>query len=1028
VDFTRAAVTRVRTTIIFVLVLLFAGFSAYRTLPRAEDPGFIIRAALVQTRFPGASPERVEQLVTDKIERKIQELPQVDYVSSSSRTGFSSVTVNIKAEYKDMRPIWDELRRKVEDVEGELPDGAKKPHVWDDFGDVYGILVSVTGQGYEYDELEDVVQDVRDEMLRLPDAKKVDIWGGQEERVFLEYKNERLAELGLSANQLAGLLASQNIVSTGGSVLTDSERYVLEPTGNFESVEQIGELLVQVPGRRDVVPLRDIVTIKRGYVDPPSIEVRSTGTPAMILAMSMREGGNIMRLGDDTKALMTRLTDIHPIGVDFDIVVFQPDDVARSVDDFTSSLLQAVAVVMFAMILFLGIRTGIVVASLIPSAIAASLFIMSMLDIGLDKMSLAALIIALGMLVDNAIVMAESIMVQMEAGKDRVEAAVQSAKELRVPLLTSSLTTCAAFLPIYLAESGVGEYTAPLFKVVTIALLSSWALALTLTPALCVLFVKVKKTVEGATYQGKFYEKYRAFLILALRKPLVSLGIVGVVFVGAMSAFALVPAIFMPPADNPTFTIELELPTGTAIEKTRKTTIRLERFMQNELLVGPGRENGAIKWATYIGSGGPRFYLSHNAEQTNPRFAAFVVQATDREDAVAAMPKVRKFIADEMPDVRATVDLRKLGPSSKAPVMFQVSGADSDQLFALVDRLKEQLKKTEGTTSVRDDWGQRAKKLVVRVNQPRARRAGVTSQDVALSLRTAFDGFTTTEYREGDESIPVVLRSLAADRNDIGKLETLAVYSQSTRGTVPLKQVADVELVWEPSVVLRKDRNRAVTVLTDLQPGFNAALVNNKTIAWLEKDQQTWPAGYRWEAFGEAKSSEEGNQSINEKLPIALFLIVLLLVMQFDSMRKPLIILATIPLALIGVVIGLLVMRSYFGFMTLLGVVSLAGIVINNAIVLLDRIKLEIEENGHPPSRAIVEAAQRRLRPILLTTFTTMLGLIPLYLGGGPMFKPMAVAVIFGLGFATTLTLGVVPILYAILYRVRFKDFVYQGK
>ena len=1024
-DFTHAAVTRVRTTIIFVLVLLFAGVTAYRSLPRAEDPGFIIRAAVVQTQFPGASPERVEQLVTDKIERKVQELPQVDYVTSSSRTGFSSVTVNIKAQYKDMRPIWDELRRKVEDVEMELPQGARKPHVWDDFGDVYGILVSVTGQGYEYDELEDVVQEVRDEMLRLPDAKKVEVWGAQDERVFLEYKNERLADLGLSANQLAALLASQNIVSTGGSVLTEGERYVLEPTGNFESVDDIGELLVQVPGRRDVVPLRDIVDIKRGFADPPSVEVRSTGTPAMILAMSMREGGNIMSLGDDTKKLVSRLTDDYPIGVEFDIVVFQPDDVARSVDDFTSSLFQAIGVVMFAMILFLGFRTGVVVASLIPSAIAASLFIMSILDIGLDKMSLAALIIALGMLVDNAIVMAESIMVQMAAGKTRIEAAVLSAKELRIPLLTSSLTTCAAFLPIYLAESGVGEYTAPLFKVVTIALLCSWALALTLTPALCVLFVKVKQKDESATYDSKFYQKYRGILLLALRRPLISLVVVGVVFFGAMSGFRFIPAIFMPPADNPTFTIELEMPTGTAIERTRETATKVEKFMKEELLVREGRDQGVIKWATYIGSGGPRFYLAHNAEQTNPRFAALVAHTTTREAAIEAMPKIRSFIDEELPDARATVDLRKLGPSSKAPIMFKVSGANTDQLFSLVDDLKEELRKTQGTTSVRDDWGQRAKKLVVKVNQARARRAGVTSQDVALSLRTAFDGFVTTEYREGEDSIPVVLRSVAADRNDIGKLETLAVYSQSTRGTVPLKQVADVELIWEPSIVLRKDRNRAVTVLTDLKPGFNAAVINKKTIAWLEKQAESWPAGYRWEAFGEAKSSEESNQSISEKLPIALFIIVLLLVTQFDSVRKPIIILTTIPLALIGVVVGLLVMRSYFGFMTLLGVVSLAGIVINNAIVLLDRIKIEIEENGHTPPRAIIEAAQRRLRPILLTTFTTMLGLIPLYLGGGPMFKPMAVAVIFGLGFATLLTLGVVPILYALFYRVRFKGFVY---
>jgi multidrug efflux pump subunit AcrB len=636
--------------------------------------------------------------------------------------------------------------------------------------------------------------------------------------------------------------------------------------------------------------------------------------------------------------------------------------------------------------------------------------------VGIDQMSLAALIIALGMLVDNAIVMSESILVSMAEGKAALEAAVESATELRIPLLTSSLTTAAAFLPIYLAESAVGEYTAPLFQVVTITLLCSWALSLTLIPLLCVVFLKVQPSAMEEEYDSRFYRLYRRFLLVLLRHRLASLAVVALVFVGAMQLAGLVPVIFFPPNDRPTFTAELLMPVGTPLEATEQVAIQVENFL--------GRELGDLvtTWSTFIGAGAPRFVLSYAPEQSSPDYAILVANTIDRAATDQAVERLRAF-TDTIPDLKAKIDPLPNGPPAANPIEVRISGRAEDEVFALVEQVKARLGQTPGVRNIGDNWGARSKKLLVRIDESRAQLAGVTNQDVAISLQTLLSGFTTTEYREGDKIIPVVMRSVQSDRVDLGKLESLNVFSQLTGRSVPLKQVADLEVAWQPAKIWRRNRLKTVTVEADLDPNTTAAQVNAQLAPWLEAQSADWPLGYSWELGGEEEESSKANASILEKLPIAGLLIVLLLVAQFNSLRKPLIILITIPLGLIGVIIGLLVLDSYFGFMTFLGVISLAGVVINNAIVLLDRIRIEIEDNGLEPQRAILMSAQRRLRPILLTTFTTLGGLIPLYLGGGPMFEPMAVAIMFGLVFATLLTLGVVPVLYALFYRVGYSGF-----
>ena len=1025
---TESAIHNNRVTILVLLVILLGGIGAYLGLPRAEDPGFIVRTALVLTRWPGASPERVEQLVTDKLERVIQEMPELDFVSSQSRTGASYIYVNIKPEFSEMRPIWDSLRRKVDNARGDLPDGIIGPMVNDEFGDVFPVMLTLTADGFSYAEMKDVADDVREELLRLEEVAKVDVYGAQDERIFVEYNNARLSEVGLSPGQLKSILESRNVIIPGGSITLRPEEIVLEPSGNFESVDDLRRTLIQLPGRPDVVYLEDLADVRRGYVDPPRAIMRSSGVRCLGLSVSMRQGGNVIALGEQIRTVVARLESVYPIGVDFDLVLFQPAFVEEQVNGFVGNLLQAIAIVLAVMLLTLGPRTGLVVATLIPATMCATLFFMSLFGIGLDQISIAALIIALGMLVDNAIVMSESIMVQMAAGTPRLKAAVDSARELRIPLLTSSLTTSAAFLPIFLAESTTGEYTASLFKVVTIALLCSWILSLTMMPLLCMLFIKVKPAGGGDSYDTTFYVRYRAFLVGLLRRPVLSL--LAVIGIFALSIFGMryIPNIFFPPSDAPRMLAEFDLPVGTSIRETEATVESIEEFLDLELAATARSDGeGFTSWSTYIGNqGGPRYRLSYDPTNAGSEHASMVLTATSREFIDTAIPSIEEFCRDNFPDLTAKLDPEALGPPVESPIQVRISGKDNDVIFGIADELKAWLNERHGTKNVRDDWGPRVKKLVVNVGQARARRAGVTSEDVAISLQSGLSGIQTTEYREGDKVIPITLRSVAADRQDIGKLESLNVYSQATGRSVPLKQIADVEVAWDASKILRRGRLRTVTVMCDVDPGIAPAAITGELIPWVENKTADWPFGTLYEMGGEIESSVEANESIGAKLPIAFFIILVLLMTQFNSARRTFIVLATIPLGLIGVCFGLLVAKSSFGFMTLLGVISLAGIIINNAIVLLDRIRLEIDENGLDPAHAVIESAQRRLRPILLTTATTVGGLLPLWFSGGPMWEPMAIAIIFGLTFATALTLGVVPLLYTLLFRVTFRGFEYR--
>ncbi|MGH1460518.1 MAG: efflux RND transporter permease subunit [Neptuniibacter sp.] len=1013
---TRLAIENNRTSFMVLLVILVVGISTFISMPRAYDPGFVMRTAQVITYFPGASPERVEQLVSSRLEDVVKEIPELDFVKTESRTGISITLVNIRESYKDMRPIWDKLRRKIDDVAGEMPEGVRGPFVNDEFGDVFGVVLSLSGEGFSYAEINGIAEDVQDELQRLPDAAKVEIYGAQDERIFVEYDNARLAELGLSPNQLSQLLSARNIVISGGSFVLGDERISLEPSGNFESIADIENTVIRLPNSSRIFYLKDIASIYRDYVDPPSSLVYSSGERALALAISMREGGNNIELGEQVEEAIQRLNQDYPWGVEFEKINFSPDEVDRKVKDFVGNLIQAIVVVTAVMLISLGLRTGLVVATLIPLAMLTAFIVMNGLDIGLDQISLAALIIALGMLVDNGIVMSESIMVQMQKGKSSLEAAVDSAGELRIPLLTASLTTAAAFLPIYLAESSVGEFTASLFKVVTITLLCSWVISLTLIPMLCVYFLKVDLREES--FENRFYRGYRNVLLWMLRHRAITLAATAIVFALSINAFGYLPKVFFPPSDRAYFKVEMELPTGTSIEKTTRVVSDIETYLDTHWRDGAQSGEGVKNWVSYIGNAGPRFILAHNPKPSNPGYALMVVNVHSLSQIVPIMDSLKRYSLDRHPDLDLKTRLIENGPAIDNPVEVRLSGKNSEMLFAAMNTLKQKMSSMTGLTNINDDWGQRIKKLNIQINQARALSAGVTSQDIAVSLQTGLEGMQLTEYREGEDVIPVLLRSGVATQRDITKLEGLSVYVQSSGQSLPLTQVADIHVVWDLSKVIRRDGLRTISVGAQLQSGVTAADMFTELKPWLQSQEANWGNSVSYEFGGEQETSGKSNASIVEKLPIAGFIILILLVAQFNSLRKAVIILITIPLGLIGVALGLLIANSFFGFMTFLGIISLAGIVINNAIVLLERINIELE-SGLPHLEAIISAAQQRARPILLTTATTVLGLVPLYLGGGEMWEPMAVAIMGGLLVSTFLTLGIVPVIYALLYRVK---------
>ena len=1024
-NITRIALDNSRVTITAMLVVLLMGLSLYQTMPRDSMPPYTVRVATVVTTFPGAGPERVEALITSRVEEAAQELPELKTVTSESRTGLSIVSVELGQEIPQtgLQPVWDRLRRKLETIRADLPAGIDGPTVKSDgIGVVYGIMIGLVGDGFTFAELETYAEGLRDDLIKLPDASEVEIAGIQEERIYLEFNNARLAELGLSANMIKNSIASTNIVFPGGEVSLEDERVVLEPTGSYADLNDLGRTLISV-GTGGSVYLGDITHIVRGYRSPRHHLVKINGQPGLTLSVALAEGASIIRLGEEIDRLLSAYQERLPLGITLNRAASQDFEVVKSVSDFTVNLLQSVAIVLLTMLAFLGLRTGLVVASLIPMAIVATIFVMGMLDIGLNQVSLAALIVSLGMLVDNAIVVSEAITLKMEKGAVARDAAIDSCRELAVPLLVSSLTTSAAFLCFFLAESIMGEIVGPLFSVVSIALLSSWLLSLTMVALLAVLFIKVKQQASQSVEKRTVFEwlsgYYKRLLLRALERPYLFTATIVGLFVLSLSGFGLLPFIFFPDSERNLVTLNMNLPLGTKIETTIDRVEQIESYVADSLLVGDEQPRGVVDWSSYIAAGPPSYDLGYQPGEANSGYAHLLLNTSSGDDNQWVIDRLNAFCFRSFPDAEIRISKLAGGGGGGSDVGVRIVGPDPTELFAISERVKQKLNEIAGTRNIGDDWGPRIKKIVVDIDQSRARRAGLTNQDIALSLQTSLTGFNAGAFREGDQSIPIVLRNERGQDVDVRELESINIYAQGSGANVPLGQVAQILPQWQFAKIKRRDLYRTLTVTCDAGGGFTAQDVTDELAPWLEVDSESWKPGYRYELGGESEQSGEEMGAVLAKLPLSGFIILGLLIVQFNSFRKTFIVLSTVPLGLIGVVLGLLVLRSFFGFFAFLGLIALAGIVINNAIVLLDRIQIERDEFGRKPAEAIVTAALQRFRPILLTTCTTTLGLTPLYFGGGLMWEPLAVAIMSGLLFATVITLFFVPALYKILFAIK---------
>ncbi|GLS24754.1 efflux RND transporter permease subunit [Marinibactrum halimedae] len=1010
-----------RLVFMVLAIVLLYGVSSYFTLPAQEDPKILIREALVITRYPGLNPERVEELITRKLEREIRKIPEIERITSSSTIGQSIIHVEIQDRFTNLNAIWQNLRNKVNSAQSLLPEGTGRSVVNDEFGEVAVVTLALSAEGFEMAAMNDMAKHIRDTLYTVPGTNKIDVFGVQDERIFLEISNAKLAQLGVSPNQLLNILQNQNIIRPGGAVDTGQQSFVIEPTGNFESVDDIANTLVSLPGTDDVVPISDIVNIRRDYIDPPNESSYFNGKESIIFAISMLSGNNLLEYAPRVKAKIEELQDTIPVGFNLDIATYQADQVAKTVFGVSTNVGQTLVIVLVVVILFLGMRTGLIVGTIVPCVMLATLAIMNISGMALERMSLATLIIALGLLVDNGIVIAEEFKRLLEMGRSREEAMEACGRELTVPLLVSSLTTILVFLPLMLAEHAAGEYTRSISLVILISLMTSWVLALGVTPTLCYYFLKIdpKKIAKNSddsndgklTVMDRIYNGYRVFLHRILYHRILFLMSMLGLFLATGVLMGFVPQQFFPDSDRSQILVYTELPSNTSARTTDREMRKAFSWLGDKQ-VFPHIESVS----GYVGYGGPRFVLSLSPEDPAENKGFMVVNIDELENVDTTIDKLRTGFSEQFPEMFVRVTRMFLGPSDSSKLEVQVKGPDADVIYHKAQEIAALLRDVPGTIDVRTNWENRITNVIVDVDQQRARRAGVTSSDIANSMQGYFDGTMVTEFRDGGDIIPIIMRAEETERMNLDRMRSMNVYSSAENTNVPLFQIADFKPQNRYARIEREDMFRTVTVEAKSLL-YTAEDLKALVDADIQAAGEDLPLNHHIEYDGVIAESADAQKALSASVPMILGIIVVLLVWQFNSYRKPGIIIVTIPLALIGAVLGLLVTNSAFGFMVTLGLYSLAGIIINNAIVLIERIELEMEA-GLEPYDAIVNACLIRLRPITMTTITTVLGLLPLILANDPLFYGMSNAMAFGLGIGTLLTLGVVPVLYAIFYKI----------
>ncbi|HHF3092482.1 TPA: efflux RND transporter permease subunit VmeI [Vibrio diabolicus] len=997
------------------LIFLIGGIAAFFGLGRLEDPAFTIKDAMVVTSYPGATPQQVEEEVTYPIEKAIQQLTYVDEVNSISSRGLSQITVTMKNNYgpDDLPQIWDELRRKVNDLKGTLPPGVNEPQVIDDFGDVYGILLAVTGDGYSYKELLDYVDYLRRELELVDGVSKVSVSGQQQEQVFIEVSMKKLSSIGLSPDTVFNLLSTQNVVSDAGAIRIGDEYIRIQPTGEFQSVDELGDLLITESGAQGLIFLKDVAEIKRGYVEVPSNIINFNGSLALNVGVSFAEGVNVVEVG---KAFDHRLAELkyqQPVGIEISEIYSQPKEVDKSVSGFVVSLAQAVGIVIIVLLFFMGLRSGLLIGLILLLTVLGTFIFMKYLAIDLQRISLGALVIALGMLVDNAIVVVEGILIGTQKGRTRLQAATDIVTQTKWPLLGATVIAVTAFAPIGLSEDSTGEYCGTLFTVLLISLMLSWFTAISLTPFFADIFFKGQKIKQGEgeendPYNGVIFVIYKKFLQFCMRRAWFTVVVLIAGLAVSVYGFTFVKQAFFPSSTTPIFQLDVWMPEGTDIRATNTTLKELESWL--------AKQEHVDHITTTAGKGLQRFMLTYAPEKSYAAYGEITTRMENYEALKPLMAKFREYLKANYPEINYKLKQIELGPGGGAKIEARIIGSDPTVLRTIAAQVKDIMYADPQATNIRHDWRERTQVLEPQFNESQARRYGITKSDVDDFLSMSFSGMTIGLYRDGTTLMPIVARLPEDERIDIRNIEGMKIWSPAQSEFIPLQQVTmGYDMRWEDPIIVRKNRKRMLTVMADPD------ILGEETASTLQKRLQPqieaiqMPPGYSLEWGGEYESSGDAQESLFTTMPMGYLFMFLITVFLFNSIKEPLIVWLTVPLALIGVTTGLLALNTPFGFMALLGFLSLSGMVLKNGIVLLDQIEIEMK-SGKEAYDAVVDAAVSRVRPVCMAAITTILGMIPLL--PDIFFKPMAVTIMFGLGFATVLTLIVVPVLYRLFHKV----------
>jgi multidrug efflux pump len=1003
-----------------LVVLMLGGIFSFFQLGQDEDPPFTFRAMVVRAYWPGATAQQMSEQVTDKLEKKLQEVPYIDKIRSYSKPGETLIFVQLKdsSPPKEVAGVWYQVRKKIGDIRNTLPQGVAGPFFNDEFGDTFGVIFAFSADGFSYQELKDYVERARQELLKVKDVSKVDVLGAQDEKVFIEFSHKKLAQLNLDIAQVAQQLTAQNGVEGTGLLVLPTDNVQIRVTGALLTVDQLRELPLRANGL--TYRLGDYATIRRAYVDPPSNKMRYNGKEVIGLGVSMAKGGDIIELGKSLAETEKRIQAGLPVGIELAKVADQPRAVSASISEFVRALLEAVVIVLIVSFVSLGLHTkplridvrpGLVVGLTIPLVLAVTFFFMYLFKIDLHKISLGALIISLGLLVDDAIIAVEMMVRKLEEGHDKMYAAVFAYESTAFPMLTGTLITAVGFLPIAMAKSSAGEYTFSIFAVTALSLIISWFAAVLFVPYLGMLILKIKPKAGAdghhELFDTPFYTRFRRLVDWCVnwRKTVIVMT-VGLFVLGGYS-FKFIEQQFFPDSSRPEMMVDLWLPEGSSFAATEAEAKRFEQWL--------GKQAGIEGYITYVGIGSPRFYLPMDQQFQQSNLAQVVVTPKDLPTRNALRLKIIDLFKNDFPNVRGRVKLLPNGPPVPYPVQFRVEGPEAAVVRRIADQVKDAFRKNPNTVGVNDNWNENVKVLRLELDQDKARALGVSTQQLSRAAQTILSGTTIGQFREGDELIDIVLRQPQEERDAMSKLADVNMPTGSGKA-VPLSQLAHVHFAWEPGVIWRENRNFAITVQSEVKDGIQGPTVTKQIDPVLEGMRAQLPPGYRIVVAGAAEESGKAQQSIAANVPLMMFIVLTLLMLQLHSFARTMLVYLTGPLGIIGAALALLVLQRPFGFVAQLGVIALLGMIIRNSVILVDQIEQDIAQ-GSDPWTAIVESAVRRARPIMLTGAAAVLAMIPL--SRSVFWGPMAVAIMGGLIVATVLTLLFLPALYAAWFRVK---------